>query len=72
MVSSRTFVKLRLEADDVANGRLGAEEAGLPVFDELRQDAARAGHSRRQHLCQGKLTCLSQQGLANQEGYCRP
>jgi hypothetical protein len=56
MVSCRSFEEPKLEADDIANGRFGAEEAGLPVSDELRQNAAGAGHSRRQHLRQGKLT----------------
>jgi hypothetical protein len=27
------------EADRAANGRSGAEEVGLPILDELRQDA---------------------------------
>lgn len=41
-----------------ANGRSGAEEARLPVFDELRKDTAGARYSRRQHFCQGTSTLL--------------
>ena len=36
-----------------ADRQPGAEKAGLPVSDELRQEPARHGHHGRQHIRQG-------------------
>lgn len=37
-----------------ADGQPGAEEAGLPVPDELRQESARHGYHGCEHLRKGK------------------
>ena len=52
-----------------------AEEAGVPVPDELCQVPARHGHHGGQHLCQGlrgkELKCATDQRAGSQSGWIR-
>jgi len=46
--------KKRRGTDGLANGRSGAEEVGLPLPHELRQNATGVSHIGREHICEGK------------------
>lgn len=51
-----------------ADGQLGAEEAGLPLPDELRQEPARHGHHGSQHICEGERRGLRARSCAPRRG----